>query len=230
MANIFWNVNALVCSAKQTQKKLERTLVTMATIFDKQYFGRPCLLLTVWALGLAAFLFLLFGMMIDELTRSSFEINTIEYKVVCSSRTFDTIPGTPNRNYIEVGYTETLLQKQAGDVWLAFGILACWCIPTLLYGIFTDYYAGVWDYKKLCDCSQIIACCPCQQMGFTSLSCLLMMLFEFLQIFGYSVAQVCGSEEFYEQVFLSVNDLKSIGGPYVYILALIVYACVYTYT
>eukprot|EP01083_Nonionella_stella_P092803 259916_1 len=138
----------------------------MATCFDKQYLDRPCLLWLVWTLSIFGFIFLLLGMMIDELTSASLTVaGAAEYSVTCSSSTFDTHPGPLNIKYKDTGYTQALLQKQAGSVWLAFGILACLFSPFLLYGVITDYYAAIFDHKKPIDYWK--GFCILQSWGFT---------------------------------------------------------------
>eukprot|EP01083_Nonionella_stella_P021500 59597_1 len=184
----------------------------MATFFDKQYLGRPCLLLLIWTLGILGFLFLLFGMMIDELTSGTLTVSgAVEYKVTCSSSTFDTEPGALNTKYVDTGYTYALLQKQAGSAWLAFGILSCLFSPFLLYGIMTDYYAGELGHKKP---SQFWEnCCMLKTWGYTRIAALLMTLLQLLQIIIYSAANQCGSDAFYDELFGGTHsDLTTIGG------------------
>eukprot|EP01084_Bolivina_argentea_P061671 112737_1 len=183
----------------------------MATCFDQQYLGRPCLLLLVWILGIFGVIFLLLGMLIDELTTASFTVGgAAEYSVTCSSSTFDQMPGPLNMKYSDTGYTQALLQKQAGSAWLAFGILSCLFIPFLLFGILTDYYSGIFDYKKPINYWK--GCCMLQTLGFTRISSIFIIIFELLQIIIYSASDKCSTDAFYDEIFGGVSDLNTIGG------------------
>ena len=186
----------------------------MATCFDQLYGGRPLLLLLVWASGIAAALLLFFGMLIDELTVVYVTAaGGLEYTITCQSSAYDNDRGGQNLSYSETEFPQALLQEQAGSVWLAFGILACLFLPFLLFGIITDYYAGIFDNKKPSDCWK--GCCMLQTWGFTKISVLFMLLLELLQIISYSAAEKCGSGDFTSEIISSQQSTTSNGGAYV---------------
>jgi len=156
----------------------------------------PAYLWIVWIVEGLAYFFLIVGLLADELSEVSLTLQisgiTESQQATCG---WQEIRGPSTITYTSCGSTDCILQFEAGQCWVAFGIFASLSGALFFFGAFRDFKAKEFDKEKPRDHVENWNCCP--MLGFSRLGLILCLFFEFLMLVIYGGREKCSSESFW---------------------------------
>jgi len=162
----------------------------------RSWGNRLAYLWIVWILAGIAYFFLLVGLMADQLSNVNFTVSTTSIQVLCGWKQFTASSGGASltETYTDCGSDDCKVQYQAGQAWIAFGILAVFLGAVFVYGCIKDYMAGEFDKEKV---SRYITSCHFDLFGFTRLGLISCSVCEFFMLVIYGGREQCSSKNFY---------------------------------
>jgi len=185
----------------------------------RETFQRPNYLWLYWCMTVSGFFWLLLALIIDQIitaeikadTTATFTASTEIYW--CGWRTITSqSAGLDGYKYTTCGTVECATNNTAGQVWIAFNIMAILLgYVTLGYGMYWDIRQGGFDMSSV---RNIVAKMGCTcTFGYTILGTAVLLFWQFFGLIIYSGSETCSKQEMWTSIIIStISSFSSIGG------------------